>query len=213
MTRKARKENTRKKVFKVALELFTNKGFEKTTIEDITKKANVAKGTFYNFFAKKEDVLVYYLDSKISQSHEKFRISTGSNFIEQYEALISYYLKYIFRNKNFAKILLKERVISQGAKNNPYELKVKQTVAQLIDSAKERKEISVKIDTSRIVEVVTGINTLYIVYWVNGSLKNREECIARICEAGTRMGKSMMSPTGVKPSGKRRTRMDLATGC
>ena len=183
MTRKARKENTRKKVFTVALDLFTSKGFEKTTIEDITKKANVAKGTFYNFFAKKEDVLVYYLDSKISQSHEKFRINTGSNFIEQYEALISYYLKYIFRNKNFAKILLKERVISQGSKNNPYELKVKQTVAQLIDSAKQRKEISDHIDTSRIVEVVTGINTLYIVYWVNGSLKNREECIARICKA------------------------------
>jgi len=139
--RKARKENTRKKVFKIALELFINKGFEKTTVEDITQKANVAKGTFYNFFAKKEDVLVYYLDSKISQSHEKFRINTGSNFIEQYEALISYYLKYIFRNKNFAKILLKERVINQGAKNNPYELKVKQTVTQLVDSAKQRKAI------------------------------------------------------------------------
>ena len=183
MKRKARKENTRKKVFKVALEFFINKGFEKTTIEDITKRANVAKGTFYNFFAKKEDVLVYYLDSKIAQSHEKFRINTGSNFIEQYEALIAYYLKYIFRNKNFAKILLKERVMNQGSKNNPYELKVKQTVAQLIDSAKQRKEISDQIDTSRIVEVVTGINTLYIIYWVNGSLKNKEECIARICEA------------------------------
>jgi AcrR family transcriptional regulator len=183
MTRKARKENTRKKVFTVALGLFTSKGFEKTTIEDITKKANVAKGTFYNFFVKKEDVLVYYLDNKIAQSHEKFRVTAGSNFLEQYEALISYYLKYVFRNKNFAKILLKERVMSQGSKNNPYELQVKQTVAQLIDSAKERKEISDHIDTSRIVEVVTGINTLYIVYWVNGSLKNKEECIARICEA------------------------------
>ena len=54
--RKVRKENTRKKVFKAALELFANEGFEKTTIEDITKKADVAKGTFYNFFSKKEDV-------------------------------------------------------------------------------------------------------------------------------------------------------------
>ena len=181
--RKARKENTRKKVFKVALELFTSKGFEQTTIEDITTKANVAKGTFYNFFAKKEDVLVDYLDSKIAQSHEKFRVAAGSRFLEQYEALISYYLKYVFRNKNFAKILLKERVMSQGSKNNPYELKVKQTVSQLIDFAKQRKEISEHIDTNRIVEVVTGINTLYIVYWVNGSLKNKEECVSRICEA------------------------------
>jgi len=183
MKRKTRKENTRKKIFKSALELFTSKGFEKTIIEDITKKANVAKGTFYNFFSKKEDVLVYYLESKIAQSHEKFIINNGSNFIEQYKGLLSNYLNFIFKNKNFAKIILKERVMSQGSKNNPYELEIKQRLAQLVDLAKQREEIRDHIDTSRIVEVVTGINTLYIVYWVNGSLKNKEECIARICEA------------------------------
>ena len=183
MKRKTRKENTRKKIFKSALELFTSKGFEKTIIEDITKRANVAKGTFYNFFSKKEDVLVYYLESKIAQSHEKFRINNGSNFIEQYKGLLSNYLNFIFKNKNFAKIILKERVMSQGSKRNPYELKIKQRIAQLVDLAKQREEIRDHIDTSRIVEVVTGINTLYIIYWVNGSLKNKEECIARICEA------------------------------
>jgi AcrR family transcriptional regulator len=183
MKRKTRKENTRKKIFKAALELFTSKGFEKTIIEDITKRANVAKGTFYNFFSKKEDVLVYYLESKIAESHEKFRINNGSNFIEQYKGLLSNYLNFIFKNKNFAKIILKERVMSQGSKRNPYELKIKQRIAQLVDLAKQREEIRDHIDTSRIVEVVTGINTLYIIYWVNGSLKNKEECIARICEA------------------------------
>ena len=183
MKRKTRKENTRKKIFKAALELFTSKGFEKTIIEDITKRAKVAKGTFYNFFSKKEDVLVYYLESKIAQSHEKFIINNGSNFIEQYKGLLSNYLNFIFKNKNFAKIILKERVMSQGSKNNPYELEIKQRLAQLVDLAKQREEISDHIDTSRIVEVVTGINTLYIIYWVNGSLTNKEECIARICEA------------------------------
>lgn len=183
MKRKARKENTRKNIFKAALELFTNKGFEKTIIEDITKRANVAKGTFYTFFSKKEDVLIYYLESKIAQSHEKFRINNGNNFIEQYKGLLSNYLNFIFKNKNFAKIILKERVMSQGSKHNLYELEIKQRIAQLIDLAKQREEIREHIDTSRIVEVVTGINTLYIIYWVNGSLKNKEECIARICEA------------------------------
>jgi len=183
VTRKIRKENTKEKIFKAALELFTNKGFEKTIIEDITRKANVAKGTFYNSFSKKEDVLVYYLEGKITQSHEKFRINNGSNFIEQYKGLLSNYLNIIFKNKNFAKIILKERVMSQGDKNNPYEFKIKERIAQLVDLAKQRGEIKDHIDTSRIVEVVTGINTLYIIYWVNGSLKKKEECIARICEA------------------------------
>ena len=196
MKRKTRKENTRKKVFKAALELFAGQGFEKTIIEDITKRANVAKGTFYNFFSKKEDVLVYYLESKIAQSHEEFRINNRKNFLEQYKALISNYLKYIFKNKNFTKILLKERVMDQGSKSNPYELKVKQRIAQLVDLAKQRKEMSAQIDTSRIVEVVTGINTLYIIYWANGSLKNKDECIARIYEAV----KNHLQGIGVKNS-------------
>lgn len=196
MKRKTRKENTRKKVFKAALELFADQGFEKTIIEDITKRANVAKGTFYNFFSKKEDVLVYYLESKIAQSHEEFRINNRKNFLEQYKDLISNYLKYIFKNKNFTKILLKERVMDQGSKSNPYELKVKQRIAQLVDLAKQRKEMSTEIDTSRIVEVVTGINTLYIIYWANGSLKNKDECIARIYEAV----KNYLQGIGVKNS-------------
>ena len=62
-------------------------------------------------------------------------------------------------------------------------MEIKQRIAQLIDLAKQREEIRNHIDTSLIVEVVTGINTLYIIYWANGSLKNKEECIARICEA------------------------------
>jgi len=88
MKRKARKDTTREKVVEVALALRTNKGFEKTTIADITKKANGAKEIFYNCFAKKEDGVVYLLEGNIAQSHEKFRVRAESTFIEQYEALI-----------------------------------------------------------------------------------------------------------------------------
>lgn len=37
--------------------LFMEKGFEATTIADITRAANVAKGTFYHYFASKNEML------------------------------------------------------------------------------------------------------------------------------------------------------------
>jgi AcrR family transcriptional regulator/SAM-dependent methyltransferase len=40
-----------------AKELFWQKGFQNTTVDDIVKAANVAKGTFYYYFQTKEDVL------------------------------------------------------------------------------------------------------------------------------------------------------------
>jgi AcrR family transcriptional regulator len=41
-----------------ALTLFRAKGFANTTVEEITHKAKVAKGTFFNYFPTKESVLL-----------------------------------------------------------------------------------------------------------------------------------------------------------
>ena len=49
-TNKKRKKNA---LFQTAYELFTDKGFAKTTISDIVNKAGLAKGTFYLYFKDK----------------------------------------------------------------------------------------------------------------------------------------------------------------
>jgi AcrR family transcriptional regulator len=170
-------------VARAAVKLFTAQGFDNTYVEEITQHAGVAKGTFYTFFAKKEDVLVDYLKDKIAKCHNRHKINPSAPFIKQYEALITNYLKYIFINKHFAGILLKERIMSQGIISNPYEAKAKKTIAQLVEVAKQRGEIKNEVETGTVVEVITGLNTLYIIYWVNGTLKKREECVTKICNA------------------------------
>ena len=46
-TNKKQKKNA---LFQTAYELFTEKGFAKTTISDIVEQAGLAKGTFYLYF-------------------------------------------------------------------------------------------------------------------------------------------------------------------
>ncbi len=41
---------------------FAKNGFHKTTVESITKKAGVAKGTYYIYFKTKEDVIRYMVN-------------------------------------------------------------------------------------------------------------------------------------------------------
>lgn len=43
-------------LLQAAFELFTNKGFAKTTISDIARKSGLAKGTFYLYFKDKYDL-------------------------------------------------------------------------------------------------------------------------------------------------------------
>ena len=52
-----RKEKTRKALLAVTLKLFREKGIYWTTIEDITERADIGKGTFYQYFQTKEDLL------------------------------------------------------------------------------------------------------------------------------------------------------------
>jgi AcrR family transcriptional regulator len=48
---------TRRRLLKAARELFAEKGMDLTTIDDITQRADLAKGTFYYHFSDKNEVI------------------------------------------------------------------------------------------------------------------------------------------------------------
>jgi AcrR family transcriptional regulator len=54
--RERRKEETRRQIFQAAMKLFEKKGIFATTVEEITKAADVGKGTFFNYFPSKEAI-------------------------------------------------------------------------------------------------------------------------------------------------------------
>ena len=47
----------RKKIIDKAWELFAKNGYEETKVEDITKDLGISKGSFYTYFATKEELL------------------------------------------------------------------------------------------------------------------------------------------------------------
>jgi len=69
--RERKKEETRERIFKAACKLFRQKGFDATTIDEIAEKADVAKGTFFNYFPRKEAVLGYLSEMWIEEAEEK----------------------------------------------------------------------------------------------------------------------------------------------
>ncbi|UCH93953.1 MAG: TetR/AcrR family transcriptional regulator [Candidatus Aminicenantes bacterium] len=61
-----------------ARQLFFEKGYEKTSVNDIIQKVGVAKGTFYHYFKSKEDLL----DQLVNQFTEK-SVSQVGKMMEQ----------------------------------------------------------------------------------------------------------------------------------
>jgi TetR/AcrR family transcriptional regulator, transcriptional repressor for nem operon len=50
--------NVREQIVEVALEHFHQRGFNGTSVDDITRAAGVPKGSFYNHFKSKEDLAI-----------------------------------------------------------------------------------------------------------------------------------------------------------
>lgn len=60
MKREEKKRITKESISNSAIRLFSEKGYEATTVEEIAKAAGVAKGTFFNYFPSKEAVIDDY---------------------------------------------------------------------------------------------------------------------------------------------------------
>lgn len=56
--RERKKRDTRRRIFRAAFELFTEKGFDHATVEEIAERADVGKGTFFNYFPQKSSLLL-----------------------------------------------------------------------------------------------------------------------------------------------------------
>ena len=67
MSRKEREKEFKKNLIGDAAEkLFLNNSFETVTMEDIAKEAEFGKGTLYQYFESKEDILVFVLCRSIA---------------------------------------------------------------------------------------------------------------------------------------------------
>jgi len=66
----ARAEDTRRRIYNAAMEMFREKGFEETTMRDIAAKAGVALGGAYYYFSSKDAIVLEFYRETQESSNE-----------------------------------------------------------------------------------------------------------------------------------------------
>ncbi len=62
MPKLVNKELKKEEILFAGIKTFSEKGFHQSTIEDISKKAKIGKGTVYEYFKSKEDIVLFSLN-------------------------------------------------------------------------------------------------------------------------------------------------------
>jgi len=76
--RERKKRETRQRLMEAASALLRERGYEATTVEQIAEAADVAKGTFFNYFATKEAILPAIAARLLQQLEETLSPERGA---------------------------------------------------------------------------------------------------------------------------------------
>jgi len=70
--------SSRETLAEAACELFLERGYDATSVADITQRAGVSRSSFFNYFASKSDVLWSGVDERIGQAVRSLEQLAGS---------------------------------------------------------------------------------------------------------------------------------------
>jgi AcrR family transcriptional regulator len=77
--RQRRSAEIRERLFRAALNLFAQKGFAETTVEDITEAADLGKGTFFNYFPSKDHILLAFGEMQLGKLEAAIEAARRTN--------------------------------------------------------------------------------------------------------------------------------------
>lgn len=76
--RERKKQATRESIIQSAITLFKQKGYHKTSMDEIAEKVDVSKPTLYNYFQDKGSILIAYFQSTVADYGKEIKTSLKS---------------------------------------------------------------------------------------------------------------------------------------
>ena len=101
---------TKRKIFETSMKLFADKGYDATSVEEITATVGVAKGTLYYHFSSKEEIFNFLVEEGMKLLHNSVEIKTENltDSIEKIRAVVRIQLKVMSKYDEFITILLSQ---------------------------------------------------------------------------------------------------------
>lgn len=173
---------TKRRIFNTAVKLFSTKGYDNTSIEEITAIAGVAKGSLYYHFSKKEDIFDMLLEEgfKLLKNNIEIKTKNCTTALDKIKAVILIQIKVTVRYEDFLNVVFSQ-IWGEEEKNKKcknYVLRYVKEIEEIIKEGISNGEFY-DGDVEAMASGVFGVTCSSLIYRIR---MNRQIDEQRICD-------------------------------
>ena len=168
-------ENVKERIIRTSWSLFSSKGFDKTTLNDIITKANISKGTFYYYFRSK-DTLLNTLSVIFDEEYRKVEERTPEELDSFEKLMFLNYEIHTYIGENIDSSLLASQYSAQLTNNDESNLLDKNRyyftiLTKIIEEGQRKNELRSDLSVSEMVRLYGLCERAIVTDWCmnNGS--------------------------------------------
>lgn len=170
----------------VALDLFYEKGIYWTTVEDMTERADVGKGTFYQYFETKEAILIDLfrigLNALLSQTEEAIQAAKPGRQVVS--TVINCHLNFFLKNPKYLLLfhqvrgLLQLKTAEEKGLKEMYNTYLNRLGRSLMPALTKKSSIHAALELGMALSaLISGFVTHHLLFGKPGALKRKRTII------------------------------------
>jgi len=139
MTDKNRPKTRKDRIMDAALSIFAEKGFQNSTITEVSKAAGVSEATIYEYFGTKEDLL-FAIPEKISNDtfEESSKVIPYIKGVEgKIRAILLFYVQLYQSNPDYSALVLLQLMSNKRFRQTPAHAAIRKSSHVLLDCIRE----------------------------------------------------------------------------
>lgn len=178
--REQKKSQTRKAILDAAIQLFAEKGFEQTSMEELARAAGIGKATIYGYFSTKNDIFFAYCEEEVDFAFSKLEKKRDEDapLAEQLVALMIGQLSYVTSNREFGRIFSREMLFpadQTAVASRDLDLKYMTRLTSVLGRGQQRGELPAETDLLLIMGHLHALYLFTLSLFYQGDVVDLEE--------------------------------------
>ncbi len=183
--RAKKKKETRRAILQAAIHLFGEKGYDRTSIEDLAREAGVGKGTIYGYFQDKSEIFLAFCEEEIDYTFSELnqRSDPAAPLPERLMTLFMSQFRFITENREFGRHLIREMAFPRTAvseKSREIDARYLAAVGLILEEGHRRGELRDGFDPFLAAVHFYALYLVALSGWYTGYVNTESEVAASL---------------------------------